>query len=111
MTIDSSARRLSTSINSGPGQGAERLAEGLAVVVVGDGRTAAHDIDQLANLVLPNMNDIAVHFVRAAASGHEGQQRAPPLHDGSSQHRAERTGVQRPALLLEFLDAGENANL
>src|SRR5882757_10632315 len=103
MTIDSSGRRLRTSINSGPGQGAQRLGEGLALRVIGNRRAAAHDIDQLANLVPAYMNDVTIDVIRSAASGHELHQRAPSLHHGRRDTGAQRTGAQRAAFLLELL--------
>src|SRR5271165_4543947 len=108
MTMDSSARRLSTNM-SGSSQGAQGFGEGLAVIVVGDGRTAAHDVDQLVNLVLPNVDDVPIHLIRAAAYRHERQQRAPAFLHCCSEHRVHWIAAQRTALFLEFLDSGQNS--
>src|ERR1700760_2860923 len=81
ITIDSSARRLRTSIDSSSGYGAQRLGKGLALRVVGDRRAAAHDVDQLTDLMLTHMNDVAVDFIGVAAPCHELHELAPSLND------------------------------
>src|ERR1700733_626366 len=104
ITIDSSARRLRTSINSGSCYGAQRLGKGLALGVVGDRRAAAHNVDQLPDLVLAHMDDVAVDFVGIAAAGHEFHQLAPAFHDGGCKSGARGTRAQRDTFLLELFE-------
>ncbi len=61
---------------------AQRLGEGLALRIVRDRGSAAHDIDQLADLMLADMNDVTIDVVRGAAAGHQLHQGAPALGDG-----------------------------
>src|SRR5260370_20441660 len=63
MTMASSARRLRTNMESSPRQRAQRFGEGLSLRVVRDRGSAADDIDQLLNLMLTDMDDMAVDVV------------------------------------------------
>src|SRR5580658_1083678 len=81
ITIDSSARRLNTNIGSYPRQRAQRSCEGLSLRSVGHRRRASENIHQLPDLVLPHMNDVAIHLIRGAAAGHQLHQCAPALGD------------------------------
>ena len=48
---------------------------------VGERWTAADDADELLDLPLAQIDDVAVDFVRGAAAGHQLHQRAPALGD------------------------------
>src|ERR1700749_3123064 len=104
ITIDSSARRLRTSISSGSGYGAQRLGKGLALRVVRDRRAAANDVDQLTDLGLAHMGDVGIDFIGIAAAGHDIHQTAPAFHDGGCNSRARRARAQCNPFLLEPLE-------
>src|SRR5271170_5894532 len=119
ITMDSSARRLRTSM-SGLRQRALRPGKGLALGGVGEGCSAAHDPEKLLQLVLARIDNVAVHLVRRAASGHEFHERTPALRDSCGQAglaRDARTrqvlprgAGERAPLVLHVLDAAEQAH-
>src|SRR6202451_2912486 len=101
ITMDSSARRLRTSM-SGLRQRALRPGKGLALGGVGERCGAAHDTEKLLQLVLARVDDVAVHLIRRAASGHELHERAPALRNGRGQAGLARDARTRQVLPAAF---------
>src|SRR5580658_2746895 len=117
ITIDSSARRLKTSMASRLRQSAQRFGKGLSLRAVSERRSASHNAQKLVDLTLPQIDDVAVDFVRGAATGHQLHQRAPARGDRLRNAGAARNAgagqalsrgrAQSAALVLEPFDGSE----